>query len=128
MQAKPTSWFDYLGWAEFSYNTSFHTSIQMSPFKALYGREPPVIPSYTKSSTSIQALDELLLERNALLTSLKSNLQVAQHRMQQKANAHRRELELRVGDQVLVKLQPYRQISVANRLSNKIAKRYYGPF
>ncbi|KAL9441336.1 hypothetical protein AB3S75_019923 [Citrus x aurantiifolia] len=48
--------------------------------------------------------------------------------MQQKANAHCRELELRVGDQVLVKLQPYRQLSVANRLSNKLAKRYYGPF
>lgn len=60
-QAKPTSWFDYLGWAEFSYNTSFHTSIQMSPFKALYGREPPVIPSYIEGSTLIQALDELLL-------------------------------------------------------------------
>ncbi|KAH9681158.1 hypothetical protein KPL71_026857 [Citrus sinensis] len=127
-QAKPTSWFDYLGWAEFSYNTSFHTSIQMSSFKALYGREPPVIPSYTGSSTSIQALDELLLERDALLTALKTNLLAAQHRMQQKANAHRRELELQVGDQVLVKLQPYRQISVANRLSNKLAKRYYGPF
>ncbi|KAH9646382.1 hypothetical protein KPL70_024860 [Citrus sinensis] len=127
-QAKPTLWFDYLGWAEFSYNTSFHTSIQMSPFKALYGREPPVIPAYTGSSTSIQALDELLLERDALLTALKTNLRAAQHRMQQKANAHRRELELQVGDQVLVKLQPYRQISVANRLSNKLAKRYYGPF
>ena len=128
MQAKPTSWFDYLGLAEFSYNTSFHTCIQMSPFKALCGCEPPVIPPYTESSTSIQALNELLLERDALLTSLKTNLQEAQHRMQQKANAHRRELELRVGDQVLVKLQPYRQISIANRLSNKLAKRYYGPF
>lgn len=127
-QAKLTLWFDYLGWAEFSYNTSFHTSIQMSPFKALYGREPPVIPAYTGSSTSIQALDELLLERDALLTALKTNLRAAQHRMQQKANAHRRELELQVGDQVLVKLQPYRQISVANKLSNKLAKRYYGPF
>ncbi|KAL9441424.1 hypothetical protein AB3S75_020001 [Citrus x aurantiifolia] len=100
----------------------------MSPFKALYGREPPVIPSYIRSSTLIQALDELLLERDALLTALKTNLRAAQHRMKQKANAHRRELELWVGDQVLVKLQPYRQISVANRLSNKLAKRYYGPF
>ncbi|KAK9189840.1 hypothetical protein WN943_018439 [Citrus x changshan-huyou] len=97
-QVKPTSWFDYLGWAEFSYNTSFRTSIQMSPFKALYGREPLVIPYYTKSSTSIQALDKLLLERNALLTSLKTKLQVAQYRMQQKANAHCRELELRWQD------------------------------
>ncbi|XP_074351847.1 uncharacterized protein LOC141690994 [Apium graveolens] len=47
-----------------------------------------------KSSTSIQALDELLHDRDALLRSLKENLRTAQHRMQQKANAHRRELEL----------------------------------
>jgi hypothetical protein len=29
---------------------------------------------------------------------------------------------------VLVKLQPYHQVTLANRSSNKLAKRYYGPF
>ena len=52
----------------------------------------------------------------------------AQHRMTQKANAHRRELQLNIGDRVLVRLQPYRQISLAQRASQKLAKRYYGPF
>nr|GEU36566.1 hypothetical protein [Tanacetum cinerariifolium] len=32
------------------------------------------------------------------------------------------------GGVTLVKLQPYRQITLARRLSNKLAKRYYGPF
>lgn len=100
----------------------------MSPFKALYGQEPASLPSYSESSTSIQALDELLRDRDVLLRSLKDNLRTAQHRMQQKANAHRREVELAVGDKVLVKLQPYRQLSVAHRSSNKLAKHYYGPF
>nr|GEV04288.1 hypothetical protein [Tanacetum cinerariifolium] len=31
-------------------------------------------------------------------------------------------------DLVLVKLQPYRQITLANWFSNKLAKRYYGPY
>lgn len=45
----------------------------MSPFKALYGREPPVILLYSLGETKIQSLDELLLERDELLRVLKIN-------------------------------------------------------
>ncbi|GKC95454.1 hypothetical protein Tco_1160896 [Tanacetum coccineum] len=44
------------------------------------------------------------------------------------ANRNRRDVEFKSGDRVLVKLQPYRQITLAKRHSNKLAKRYYGPF
>ena len=76
----------------------------MTPFQALYGRLPPTILSYSKGSTSIQALKDMLIERDAMLCSLKENLQQAQHRMTQKANLHRRETQLQVGDKVLVHL------------------------
>ncbi|KAH9681933.1 hypothetical protein KPL71_027145 [Citrus sinensis] len=65
---------------------------------------------------------------HAMLCSLKENLRQAQHRMAPKANLHRRETQLQVGDKVLVHLQPYRQTSVAKRSSHKLARRYYGPF
>ncbi|GKB87688.1 hypothetical protein Tco_0959960 [Tanacetum coccineum] len=45
-----------------------------------------------------------------------------------KANRHRREAEFNPGDKVLVKLQPYRELTLAKRLSNKLPKRYYGPY
>ena len=48
--------------------------------------------------------------------------------MTQKANAYWRELQLNIEDRVLVHLQPYRQTSLAQRASQKLAKRYYGPF
>ena len=64
----------------------------MSPFQALFGRPPPSIPFYSKGSTSIQALDEALSDRDVLLCSLKDNLRQAQHRMIQKVNAHRHEV------------------------------------
>lgn len=127
-QDKPSSWVKMLGWAEFHYNTSVHSGLKMTPFQALYGRTPPTIPSYTRGSTSIQALDDDLTERDAVLRSLKENLLAAQQRMAAKANAHRRELELEIGDLVLVKLQPFRQISVSRDRHHKLAKRYYGPF
>ena len=33
------SWDDILPLIEFTYNNSFHTSIEMAPFEALYGRK-----------------------------------------------------------------------------------------
>lgn len=48
--------------------------------------------------------------------------------MVQKLNAHRLDIQLQVGDKVLVHLQPYHQTTVAQQASQKLAKRYYGPF
>ena len=44
---KPHSWISFLGWAEFCYNSSYHSGLKMTPFKALFGRPPPIIPAYT---------------------------------------------------------------------------------
>ncbi|CAH9095864.1 unnamed protein product [Cuscuta epithymum] len=125
---KPITWFDFLSWAEFCYNTSHNESIGMTPFQALYGRAPPIIPRYTPNSTDIQALDSLLTECDNIMHVLKESLRQAQHRMVQKANKHRREVVFQEGDLVLLKLQSFRQNSVAHRQSFKLAKRYFGPF
>lgn len=73
-------------------------------------------------------MDESLCNRDLLLKELKQSLLWAQKRMQQLANKHRKDVQFKVGDIVLVKLQPYRQSTVAKRLSSKICRRYFGPF
>jgi transposase InsO family protein len=38
--AAPSKWFDYLHLAKFWYNTSWHSSLQQTPFQVLYGHSP----------------------------------------------------------------------------------------
>ncbi|XP_062093441.1 uncharacterized protein LOC133799440 [Humulus lupulus] len=124
----PKQWSKFLSWAEYHYNTSHHSAIGMTPFQAVYGRTPPSIPAYTRGATTIQAVEADLLKQDEILHHLKHNLQRAQQRMQQQANKKRRDIEFQVGELVLVKLQPYRQTTVAHRLNSKLCRRYFGPF
>lgn len=48
---QPRSWTRFLAWAEFWYNSSYHTSAGMTPFEAVYGRPPPTISRYILDST-----------------------------------------------------------------------------
>ncbi|GJS16374.1 ty3-gypsy retrotransposon protein [Tanacetum coccineum] len=106
----------FLPWAEYCYNTSYHNSIKMTPYQALYGTYPP-------GSSKVAVVEDMLVERDELLRLLRENLLAAKNRMEKKANLKRRKVEFNVGDKVLIKLQPYRQLTLAKRLSHKLAKR-----
>ncbi|WVZ20256.1 hypothetical protein V8G54_007578 [Vigna mungo] len=41
--SQPRKWPQWLPWAEFWFNTNYSASTKMTPFKALYGRDPPLI-------------------------------------------------------------------------------------
>lgn len=125
---QPAKWSRYLLWAELCYNTTFHSAIKMTPFEAVFGKLPPTIPSYVSGSSSIEAADALLCDRDELLSILRTNLFQAQARMKVQTDKHRSDKVLEVGQWCYVKLQPHKQSSLANHKFTKLRKRFYGPF
>ncbi|GFS36789.1 hypothetical protein Acr_00g0048060 [Actinidia rufa] len=79
-------------------------------------------------SSCIEAVDNELLTREELLLQLKLNLLKAQKRMKLQADGHRKDLVFQEGDLVMVKVHPYKQQSLAQRLNYKLSQRYFGPF
>lgn len=105
---KPRRWYHFLHWAEFSYNTSFHVAAQFTPFRILYGRDPPPLIRFEKGTTTISSLEQQMLERDKILEELKVHLLRAQQQMKLAADKHRRDVEFATGEWVYVKMRPYR--------------------
>ena len=125
---KPKTWFQWISLAEWWYNTSYHSAIGMTPFQALYGYIPPGFIWDASSLAKVSTVEDLLKEREQLSRMLVNQLEKAQHRMKYYADKKRSEREFQVGDEVYLKLQPYRQSSLALRKNLKLSSRYYGPY
>ena len=77
---KPSCWFDWLAWAEYNYNTSFHTAIGITLFRVVYGRESPPVILFKRGSVANRKVESLLVQHDTILEELKHHL----HRDQQR--------------------------------------------
>lgn len=124
---KPKHWSQWLPLAELWYNTSYHSAIGMTPFKALYNQDHVSI-NYQQAITNYVGVKQFLQDRAQVQQLLKDNLIKSQERMVWYANKKRTDRSFEVGDEVFLKLQPYRQASVVLRRNQKLAAKFYGPY
>lgn len=128
VHANPHKWSAWLPQAEFWYNTNFHSSLGRSPFEVLYGHKPRHFGIQNSLQPAVTDVDHWLHERQLMLPIFRQHLERAQQRMRAQADKKRQERQFLVGDSVYLKLQPYIQTSVAQRSSQKLSFRYFGPF
>ncbi|KAD6796015.1 hypothetical protein E3N88_06911 [Mikania micrantha] len=118
------NWDSHLPLVESSYNNSYHASIGMAPFEALYGRKCRSPICWTEVGDSQITGPEIIQETT---DKIRDNLLAARSRQKSYADKRRKPLEFEVGDMVLLKASPWKGV-VRFGKKGKLAPRYVGPF
>lgn len=85
-------WCRWMAWIANCYNTTFHSSLQTSPYQVLYGKAPLSLLSYVAGTANLPEVDQLLLDLDSLLAVVKFHLMQDQERMKMNYDKKRREL------------------------------------
>ena len=121
------NWDLHLPLVEFSYNNSYHTSIQCAPYEALYGRKCRSPLSWLEIGDRQLSRPDVVQETTDKIKIIKERLKTARDRQKSYADNRRKPLEFQVGDRVLLKISPWKGI-VRFGKKNKLSPRYVGPF
>ncbi|KAI3773908.1 hypothetical protein L1987_48447 [Smallanthus sonchifolius] len=120
------NWDSHLSLIEFSYNNSYHTSINMAPFEALYGRKCRSPICWNEIGEAQITGPELIQETSDKIIQIRDNIRTARSRQKSYADKRRKPLEFQVGDLVLLKVSPWKGV-VRFGKKGKLAPRYVGP-
>ncbi|GKA89877.1 putative reverse transcriptase domain-containing protein, partial [Tanacetum coccineum] len=103
-------WDRHLPLVEFSYNNSYHTSIKAAPFEALYGRKCRSPICWAEVGDAQLTGLEIIHETTEKIIQIKKRIQAARDRQKSYANRRRKPLEFEVGDNVMLKVSPWKGV------------------
>jgi len=112
---------------EFAYNNSYHSSIEMAPYDALYGRRCRTAVCWDEMGERKLSEVELIDQTKEILNKIREKLRAAQDRQKSYADICRRPLTFDVGNHVFLKVYPLKG-SLRFGKEGKLTPRYIGPF
>jgi hypothetical protein len=78
--------------------------------------------------SKFEAVEKTLIVLDAILHTLKANLVMAQNHMKQQEYQGHSECQFVEGDQVFLRLQPYKKTSLKANHCQKLGPKFYGPY
>ncbi|PRQ42384.1 putative nucleotidyltransferase, Ribonuclease H [Rosa chinensis] len=121
------SWDKHLALMEFAYNNSYHSSIGMAPYEALYGKQCRTPLCWDEVGERQLIGPEIIEITTDKVKVIRERLKTAQSRQKSYADKHRKHLEFQVGDWVFLKLSPWKGV-VRFGKRGKLSPRYIGPY
>ncbi|GJV42956.1 putative reverse transcriptase domain-containing protein [Tanacetum coccineum] len=120
-------WVTHFPLVEFSYNNSYHTSIKVAPFEALYCRKCRSPVCWAEVGEVQLTGPEIVQETTEKIVQIKQRIQAARDRQKSYADLKRKPMEFQVGDRVMLKVLPWKGV-VRFGKRGKLNPRYVGPF
>ncbi|KAA3478075.1 DNA/RNA polymerases superfamily protein [Gossypium australe] len=121
------SWEDYLSLAEFVYNNSYQSSIQMAPYEVLYGRRCRTPTCWTELGERKLLGAKLISKTEGKVKLIRNRLKEAFDRQKSYADLKRREIEFSVGEHVFLKVSSWKKVLRFGR-KGKLSPRFIGPY
>jgi hypothetical protein len=125
---RPRQWLRWLPWAEYTYNTAYQSSLRETPFRVVYGRDPPTIRSYETGDARVAAVAQEMEYRAAFLDDIRVRLEQAQAVQKRAYDKHHRPVVFQVGDWALLRLRQRAAASLPRTVSGKLKPRFVGPY
>jgi hypothetical protein len=122
-----TQWEKYLPLVEFAYNNSYHSSIGMPPYEALYGRPCRTPLSWDRLEYQVIVGPELIQEMEEQVIQIRERLKEAHDRQKSYADAHMTDRSYEVGDQVFIRIRPNKS-NIRFEKGTKLSPQFIGPF
>ncbi|GAU47917.1 hypothetical protein TSUD_404700 [Trifolium subterraneum] len=121
------SWDSCLPLIEFTYNNSFHSTIRMAPFEALYGRRCRTPLCWYESGENVVLGPDIVQETTEKIRMIQEKMKASQSRQKSYYDKKRKDVEFQEGDHVFLRVTSTTGVGRALK-SKKLTSKFIGPY